>query len=95
MSDKKKVILTVGNVRIKDYDSKNVTVERYEDVYNPITKEITSKWQFKGYSRNVLSALLLIQRNELLIDKNTVSDLESYLNQVEKSNDALLEVVKQ
>lgn len=89
----KKVILTIGNVRIKEYDGLNVVVERLEEVNNPVTKETVNKWRFKGYSRSILSALLFIQSNELLIDKNTVSDLKSHLEQVEKSNTALLEVV--
>lgn len=91
----KKVIITVGNVRIKEYDSMNVTVERYEDVFIPMDKQTIQKWVFKGYSRNVLSALLFIQRNELLIDKNSITDLESHLIQVEKSNASLLEVMNE
>lgn len=95
MSDKKKVILTIGNVRIKDYDSMNVMVERYEDVFIPKYKTTIKKWVFKGYSRSILSALLDIQRNELLIDRNAVTNLDSYLNQVEQSNAALMEVMKE
>ena len=91
----KKVILTINNVRIKDYDNQNVVVERYEDVFIPKGKKTIKKWVFKGYSRNVLSALLMIQRNELLIDYDSVSDLKTYLNQVKQSNDRLVEVVKQ
>lgn len=58
----KKVILTVGNVRIKQYDSMNVVVERYEDVFIPKEKQTIKKWVFKGYCRNILSAALFIQR---------------------------------
>ncbi|MFS1519646.1 hypothetical protein V1503_24785 [Bacillus sp. SCS-151] len=90
----KKVISQIENVRIKEYDKLNVVVERYEEVFNPVSKETLNKWRFKGYARSVLSALLFIQANELLIDKNNVGDLEAYLKQVEKSNAALLEVIK-
>lgn len=90
----KKVIITVGNVRIKDYDSHNVVVERYEVVFIPKGKQTVKKWVFKGYCRSILSALLMIQRDELFIDKNNVTDLESYVDQVEKSNATLLEVIK-
>lgn len=90
----KKVILQIGHVRIKDYDSHNVVVERYENVFIPKTKQTVKKWVFKGYCRSILSALLMIQRDELLIDKNIVTDLDSYVDQVEKSNAALLEVIE-
>lgn len=90
----KKVLITIGNVRIKEYDSMNVTVERYEDVFIPKEKKKVKKWVFKGYSRSVLSALLFIQRNELLIDKSNVTNLESYLNEVQQSNARLLEAVR-
>ncbi|MEC1377336.1 hypothetical protein P9D39_24225 [Heyndrickxia oleronia] len=91
----KRVILTVGNIRIKEYDSMNVVIERYEEVLNPVDKSTSKKWRFKGYSHSILSALLFIHRNELLIDKKDVSDLKSYLKCVEDSNTALLKVVKQ
>ena len=39
----KRVILTIDNVRIKDYDSMNVTVERYEDVFIPKDKQTIKK----------------------------------------------------
>lgn len=90
----KKVIMTIGNVRIKEYDSLNVQIEKYEEVFNPVNKETTMKWRFKGYTRSILSALLFIQKNELLIDKSKVSDLKTYLEQVEKSTADLLEVIK-
>lgn len=95
MSDKKKVILTVGNVRIKEYDNLNVTVERYEDVFIPVGKQTVKKWVFKGYSRSILSALMMIQRKELLIDRAEIKDLGNYLKQVEKSNTALREVMQE
>lgn len=91
----KPVLATVGNVRIVDYNEMNVMVERYEDVFLPKTKEIVKKWRFKGYCNSILSALLMIQREELLIDRSAVSDLESYLKQVQESNDKLLEVMRE
>ena len=100
MSDKKQVILTIDNVRIKEYDSMNVVVERYEEYTVPPKKKgepvkVVSGWKFKGYYNSILSALLFIQRKELLIDYNVVSDLESYLEQVDESNAKLLEVMKE
>lgn len=90
----KRVLLTIENVRIKEYDSLNVTVERYEDVFIPKEKKKVKKWVFKGYSRSVLSALLFIQRNELLIDKNRISDLNDHLKQVKESNNKILAVIE-
>lgn len=88
------MLLTIENVRIKEYDSLNVTVERYEDVFIPKEKKKVKKWVFKGYSRSVLSALLFIQRNELLIDKNRISDLNDHLKQVKESNNKILAVIE-
>lgn len=91
----KQVLLTVGNVRVKEYDSMNVIIERFEEYTQPPRKKgetakLVSGWRFKGYSDSVLKALLSIQRKELLIDYNAVSDLESYLKQVLDSNGTLL-----
>ena len=91
----KRVILTIDNVRIKDYDSMNVTVERYEDVFIPKDKQTIKKWVFKGYSRSILSALLMIQRKELLIDRGSITDLNGFIKHVEQSNVKLMEVVKE
>lgn len=91
----KKILLTVGNCRVKEYDSMNVVIERYEKVYNPIEKVTTTKWRFKGYSRSVMSALLFIHEKELLIDNKHVRDLKTYLEQVEKATAALLGVMKE
>lgn len=95
MSKEKPVLITVGNVRIVDDNDMNVMVERYEDVFLPKTKETVKKWRFKGFCNTILSALLMIQREELLIDRSAVSDLESYLKQVQESNDKLLEVMRE
>lgn len=95
LSKEKRVILTIDNVRIKDYDSMNVTVERYEDVFIPKDKQTIKKWVFKGYSRSILSALLMIQRKELLIDRNEIRDLNGFIKHVEQSNVRLMEVMKE
>lgn len=86
----KRVILTIENVRIKEYDNMNVTVECFEEVYNQKEKKAEKKWRFKGYSKGILSALLFIQQNELLIDKNAVSDLKTHLKQVIETNNELI-----
>lgn len=93
MSDKK-VLINIGIVRISEYDNLNVMIERLEDVFNPIKKEATSKWRFKGYSDTILNALTFISNKELLIDKNAVIDLKSYLKQVEELNRKIKEGLK-
>lgn len=70
------IFIEIDNVRVIGYDDVNVTIERFEDVYNPRTKQIESKWRFVGYSRSIRTALQTIVNKELLIDKNAVSDLK-------------------
>ncbi|MGF9978696.1 hypothetical protein [Viridibacillus arvi] len=86
MTKEKAILIDLGDVRIREYDNLNVTVERLETAFNPITKEYTTNWRFKGYSRTILTALQFILNNELLIDKKAISDLKSYLKQVEEIN---------
>lgn len=90
----KAILIEIDNVRIKEYDSLNVVVERLEEVFNPIKKETVTKWRFKGYSKTIHSALKFIARNELLVNKGAVKDLKSYLDQIKVSNEALMEVAK-
>ena len=86
--------MEIENVRIINYDQLNVMIERYEESFNKSKNETTMKWRFKGYKKTILDALKFIARNELLIDKNAISDLKSYLEQVEKSNQKILEIKK-
>ncbi|AVK98662.1 hypothetical protein FCT18_20700 [Lysinibacillus sphaericus] len=80
----KPILIDLGTVRIKEYDNLNVQIERLEEVYNPTTKETTSKWRFKGYSNTILNALTVIVNKELLIDKKAINGLKNYLKQVEE-----------
>src|SRR5690625_513586 len=102
MSNEREVLLTIGNVRIREYDSMNVQIERLEEYTSiqPVNegkqrKRVMKKdWRFKGYSSSILDALEAINRKELLIDKKLASDLESYVKQVKESNEKILEEVK-
>lgn len=91
----KKVLIDLGNVRISEYDSMNLQIERLEDVTSPVTKQTNSKWVFKGYSRTILTALESILKNELLIKKESVKSLETYLNSVHDSNGKIREAIAQ
>lgn len=88
------VLLQIENVRIIESDSRNVEVERYEESRNPITKEVNHRWRFKGFSGTILSALKLIVKKELLINKNALNDLKSHLKQVEDSNAKILNAIE-
>lgn len=91
----KPVLITVGNVRIVDYNDMNVMVERYEDVFIPKDKQTVKRWRFKGFKSTIFEGLKFIQSKELLIDKSAVSYLETYLKQVQESNALLLEVMRE
>jgi len=95
MKKEKKVLIQIDNVRVVEYDSLNVKIERFEEVRNPVTKEISNKWTFKGYSRSILTALESILINELLIDKNSVSSLENHLNEVRRNNEQIRQAIAQ
>ena len=84
--DNKETLLEIDNVRIIRNDTLNLAVERLETNYNKIQKKEITSWQFKGYYSTILGALRGIQYNELLIDENSVNDLNAHLKQVEKSN---------
>lgn len=91
----KTVLIDLGNVRIKEYDSLNVIIERLEEVFNPTTQVTTSKWRFQGYSDTILNALKKIVNKELLIDKKAINGLDNYIKLVKVSNAAILEVMKE
>lgn len=90
----KAVLIDLGNVRVKEYDSLNVQIERLEEVTNPTTKETTYKWRFKGYSNTILNALKLIVNKELFVDKKTVNCLKNYLKQVEEIHNKITVALK-
>lgn len=84
MANEKPVLMDFGTIRIRQYDALNVVIEKLDEVTKPKTNEPATKWRFKGYSRTIMTALQFIASNELLIDKNSVNDLESYLKQIEE-----------
>ncbi|MEQ6855355.1 hypothetical protein AAHH17_12815 [Lysinibacillus capsici] len=86
----KTILIDLGNVRIKEYDSLNVQIERLEEVYNPISKETSNKWRFKGYSNTILNALKLIVNKELFLDKKAANGLKNYLKQIEEIHNKIM-----
>lgn len=86
----KAVLIDLGTVRIKEYDSLNVQIEIFEEVQNPITKKVSHKWRFKGYSNTILNALKLIVNKELLIDRKAINGLKNYLKQVEEIHNKIM-----
>lgn len=91
--DKKPVIITIDNVRVRRWDRQNVFIEKYENVYNPKEKEHEMKWRFIGYESTIKGALESISRKGLLVDEKAVSDLKTYAKEVDRSNDRILEEV--
>lgn len=91
----KKILIDLGNVRIKEYNSMNHEIEVYEGVRIPQTGKVEKRWRFYGYCSTISDGLKNINRNELLLDKTKITDLKSYLKQVEESNAKLLEVMKE
>lgn len=87
----KPILVDLGSIRIVRTDDQNVSVERLEKGTSPITKETSERWRTKGHYATILSALRAVSTNEWLIDQDAVHDLESYLNEVQKSNSALEE----
>lgn len=94
MSKEKRILIDLGTVRICEYDKLNVQIEALEEVFNPTTKQKEKKWRFNTFSDTIFNALKTIIRKELLIDKNAVNSLESYLKQVKEATTKVLEVIQ-
>lgn len=96
MSEKKekRILVQIGNVRIREENELNKVIEREETYYLPRDKKEVTGWRFRGYAGSVLEALRLIHAKGLLINENDVSDLKSHLEQVEKSNGLILEALE-
>ena len=91
---KKKILLEIDNVRIIRNDPLNLAVERLETNYSKRHKKEFTTYQFKGYYSTILGALKGILYNELLVDENSLTGLESYLKQVEDSNKKILDALE-
>lgn len=92
--DNKNVVLDIDNVRVIRNDPLNLSVERLESSYSTKHKKEVSSYRFKGYYSNILKAVQAIQSKELLINEKSITDLKSYLEQVQESNDKLYEAVE-
>lgn len=88
------VFMQVDNCRVVGYDERNVLVERNELTKDPRTKEEKHRWRVKGYYASIRQALYAILNKEWLIDENAVSDLKSYLKQVEESKQKVLDALE-
>ncbi len=91
---KKETLLEIDNVRIIRSDPYNLAIEKRETVYSPITKSDSTKYRNKGYYGTILGALRAIQYKELLMDENSVTDLNGHLKQVEESNGKVLKLLE-
>lgn len=91
----KKTLVDFGDVRIRENNELNHVVERYVKSKIPKTDEIKESWKFIAYCTSVKSGLKIIKKNELLLDLDKIKDLDSYLEQVEKSNDKIQQKIKE
>lgn len=87
----KQIIMQIDNVRIREHDSYNLAVERYEEYYNPVEKKQSAGYRFKGYASNVLGALKLIMNKQLLVDEKEAGSLAEHLERVQESNDYVMQ----
>lgn len=89
----KPILLELGNLRIIQYDDRNVEVQAYESKYNPFEKEEVENWRSKGYSSDVFSALKLILNRNMLVDPNAIKDVKTALNEYEKQGSVILKAL--
>ena len=90
----KALLLTVGIIRVKEYDLQNVTLEREEEVFNPNDGTTSNRWRFKGYFSSIASALTFAVKKELLLDRKATQDVKSYLKQIDDSNQMVLNAIE-
>lgn len=89
----KQTLLQIDNVRIREHDTYNLAVERYEIIHNPITKEERKDWAFKGYTSSIVSGIRQITNKDLLIDRNGQTDAKSLLKQMQESERKILDAL--
>ena len=102
MSEKKtkekRVLYEEGNIRIKEYDAMNVTIERLETYEISVAKgekAMKTAWRFKGYSPNALSALKLIHAKRWLDDIKAHSTIKSALESMRASDERIMRAIKE
>lgn len=90
----KRVILSIDNVSIVRDNRENLAIYRLEEVYNPFERKNIESFQFKGFYTTVLQCLKAIQYKELLINENNFKSVETYVKQVQESNEKLLKALE-
>ncbi|MGF3182284.1 hypothetical protein ACQV2W_00780 [Facklamia sp. P12934] len=91
----KPVLLQVTeNLRIVDYDDRNVALEMFSTGFNPKTKEKTQSWKTAGFFSSIRSSLRYIVEQELITDTNTLNKIESVSDAIERSNQVVLEAIE-
>lgn len=90
----KPTILEIDNIRIRKWDDLNYFIEREETYWNPKEKKETTGYRFKGYYSSVLACLKEISIKGLLVDENSVKGLGTYLKEVERSNQLILDAIE-
>lgn len=91
----KQVLLTIDNVRVIQFDDKNVAVELLEPVTRKDTKETVMQWVVRGYYGNLPQAFKGIDQHEWLVDKSRITDIRTAVAEIEVGRKKLLAAVEQ
>lgn len=92
---KRPTIFDLGDVRVIRFNSMNLAIERYENVFIPKEKKKEKRWVFYGYQTTLFQALQTIVKKELLIDDQQINSVGDYVKQVEESNNKILTTLKE
>jgi len=91
----KQTLLQIDNVRIREHDSYNLVIERYETYKNAITKEELTDYRFKAYASTITVAIKIIMIKDLLIDYEALSDVKTLVLQVQESERKILDKLEE
>lgn len=91
----KRVLMEIGDCRIREDDKWNDAVERWELYWSPIDKDYREGWRFKGFCPDVLGGLRLISRKHLLMDEVALFDGENLIKQVEESEERIMDAINE
>lgn len=93
---KQKTIINIGNLRLRQYDNRNWTLEEYRaaDPSKASTKSDEEKWRpCERYFQSVAQGLNWILEHEMLTDGGEY-DLEGAIKRMECVSEYLVEAVR-
>ena len=84
--------MTLNNFRVIILDDLNITFEEYKDVFNPITKDTTTKWVRVGGFYGTLTSCLRALKSYIVMTYMNIEDYEEVLAKINALNDAVVSV---